>query len=353
MAAKSGLEESVRVKVHQPPVPAESVSVRVFGDVVVLHGERVVPVVPRMLRSLLGVLVVHANRVVSADRLIDDLWQDDPPSAPAASLQAYVSNLRKLLEPDRPARTPPSALVTKDPGYSLRLDPACLDLTEFEVLVKQGRDLVAVGDHSSGEEALGRAIAVCSGVPFAELAAEPWAQGTVVRVAELRAAAIEDRMAAWLELGRHNAAVGVLQAAVESDPWRERGWELLLVALYRSQRQADTLRAFRNAVGASTTTSDSTPALSCAASSKTSSTTPRRLPHQRPRRTCGCLKEHPDRSSLESARRSSGGTPRWSECANESLTWASAAAWLRCSAKPGSASRPSPSRSPPRLPEQA
>ena len=245
MAAKSGLEESVRVKVHQPPVPAESVSVRVFGDVVVLHGERVVPVVPRMLRSLLGVLVVHANRVVSADRLIDDLWQDDPPSAPAASLQAYVSNLRKLLEPDRPARTPPSALVTKDPGYSLRLDPACLDLTEFEVLVKQGRDLVAVGDHSSGEEALGRAIAVCSGVPFAELAAEPWAQGTVVRVAELRAAAIEDRMAAWLELGRHNAAVGVLQAAVESDPWRERGWELLLVALYRSQRQADALRAFQ------------------------------------------------------------------------------------------------------------
>lgn len=246
VAAKSGLEESERVIVSQSPVPAEAVRVRVFGDVVVLHGERLIPVGPRMLRSLLSLLVVHVNGVVSADRLVDDLWQDDPPAAPAASLQAYVSNLRRLLEPHRLPRTPPSVLVTKDPGYSLRLGSSFLDLSEFELLVERGRNLLAGGDHREGEEALGRAIAMCSGVPFAELAGEPWAQGTVVRVADMRAAAVEDRMAAWLEVGRHEAAVGVLQAAVEMEPWRERGWELLLVALYRSQRQADALRAFQD-----------------------------------------------------------------------------------------------------------
>lgn len=216
-----------------------------FGDVVVLRGEHVVPVVPRMLRALLGLLVVHVNRVMSADRLVDDLWQDEPPAAPAASLQAYISNLRKLLEPDRPARTPASVLVTKDPGYSLRLQPTSLDLTEFEVLVDHGRDLIANGDHARGEETLGRAIGLWSGAPFAELSTEPWAQSVSVRLTEMRATAIEDRMAAWLELGRHEAAVGLLQAAVDEEPWRERGWELLLVALYRSQRQADALRAFQ------------------------------------------------------------------------------------------------------------
>ncbi|MCU1360335.1 MAG: transcriptional regulator, winged helix family, partial [Ilumatobacteraceae bacterium] len=207
-----------------------------------LHGDQVSPVVPRMLRSLLGLLVVHANRVVSADRLIDDLWQDDPPAAPAASLQAYVSNLRRLLEPHRPARTPATVLVTKDPGYSLRLDPTSLDLTEFEMLVELGRDLIANGDHARAEEMLGSAAGLWSGAPFAELSTEPWAQSVAVRLTELHAAAVEDRMATWLALGRHEAAVGVLLSTIDEQPWRERGWELLLVALYRSQRQADALR---------------------------------------------------------------------------------------------------------------
>jgi DNA-binding SARP family transcriptional activator len=198
-----------------------------------------------MLRSLLGLLVVDVNRVISADRLIDDLWSDDPPAAASASLQAYVSNLRKLLEPDRPPRTPATVLITRDPGYSLRLEPTQIDLAMFEAFVAAGHHELAKGAISDAEQTLGRALELWSGPPLAEFSEQIWARAATTRLGELRARAVEDRMTAWLEQGRHEAAVAVLQGATTTDPWRERGWELLLVALYRSQRQADALRSFQ------------------------------------------------------------------------------------------------------------
>lgn len=220
---------------------------RVLGPIEVHDGERLVDVGPRMPRAVLAVLLLQPGRVVSLDRLIDQLWGDEPPAAATGALQVYVSNLRRALEPDRPKRTPPAVLVTQPPGYALRIDPQAVDAVRFETLLTTGRSQFASGDGAAASQSLRDGLALWRGPAYADLAFEPFVQPEIARLAELRACAAEELMEIRLSLGEHAAAVAELERLAEEDPLRERRWELLALALYRSARQAEALRVLQHA----------------------------------------------------------------------------------------------------------
>jgi DNA-binding SARP family transcriptional activator len=186
-------------------------------------------------RSLLAVLLLQANEVVSTDRLIDQLWGAEPPATAAKSIQVYVSRLRKALGEER--------LVTRPPGYVLRVESSDVDLGRFEQLVSEaGR---AAPD--SAARKLGDSLALWRGPALADLAYEPFAQVEIARLEEMRLAVLEQRIDADLALGRHAELVAELDALVSRHPLRERLRAQLMLALYRSARQAEALDAYRAA----------------------------------------------------------------------------------------------------------
>src|SRR5262245_27329269 len=186
-------------------------------------------------RSLLAVLLLHANELVSADRLIDELWGQSPPATAAKSVQVYVSRLRKELGDGR--------LATRAPGYLLRVDPAEHDLAQFRQLTAEA----AGAEADEAAEKLRQALALWRGPALADLAYEPFAQSEITRLEELRWAALEQRVDADLACGRHAELVGELEALVAEHPLRERLRAQLMLALYRSSRQAEALDAYRAA----------------------------------------------------------------------------------------------------------
>jgi DNA-binding SARP family transcriptional activator len=200
---------------------------------------------PRLQRQLLAILLIEAGSVVSVDRLVDLLWGDSPPPAAIASLQAYVSQLRRILEPDRAPRAPARVVVTQDPGYALKVEPQQLDGSRFLEMVVEGRDLLDAGMAEEAAELLDGALRLWRGQPLAEFELEPWAVATTARLTEARESALEDRIDAWLALGRDTRAAAELEEMVQERPLRERRWAQLILATYRSGRQADALRAFQ------------------------------------------------------------------------------------------------------------
>ena len=220
---------------------------RILGPLEVADGPRLLDLGGPKQRAVLAALLVEANRVVSLDRLIDELWEDEPPPRATASLQAYISNLRRELEPDRAPRSPARVLVTQPPGYLLRVDPDDIDAGRFEALVARGRELLEAEAPQAALTALSNALTLWRGPALAELASESFAQVEATRLEELRLLAVESRLEAELALGRHAAVVPELEALVHSHRYRERLWELLLLALYRCGRQADALHAFQDA----------------------------------------------------------------------------------------------------------
>lgn len=186
-------------------------------------------------RALLAVLLLHANEVVSTDRLLDDLWGASPPATADKSIQLYVSRLRKALGEGR--------LVTRRPGYVLRVERSELDVARFEQLVEEAR----VAEAERAARKLREALALWRGRPLADLAFEPFAQAEIARLEELRLDARELRVEADLAGGRHAQLVGELEALVAEHPLRERLWMQLMLALYRSARQAEALEAYRGA----------------------------------------------------------------------------------------------------------
>jgi DNA-binding SARP family transcriptional activator len=224
-----------------------AVQFRILGPVEVLDGQRLVELGRPKQRVLLAVLLVHANQVVALDRLIEELWGQQPPAQATASLQAYVSNLRRALEPDRPARTPPRVLVTQPPGYRLVVAPADLDAARFVTLAEEGHRLLEAERPGPAVRALRDALALWRGPALADVADEPFAQAERQRLEELRLVALEDRLAAELAIGGHAAATAELQELARRHPFRERLYGLLMLALYRSGRQAEALRAFQAA----------------------------------------------------------------------------------------------------------
>jgi predicted ATPase/DNA-binding SARP family transcriptional activator len=207
----------------------------ILGPLEVRDGPAPVRVPGAKERALLADLLVHAGRVVSGDRLVEDLWGDDPPGNPANTLQGRVSALRRALGP-----AGAGLVVTLPPGYVLEADPGQVDAARFERLVgeagRAGRDAAA----RLLEEALG----LWRGPALAEFADQPWARAEAARLEELRLSAAEARVELRLAAGDHTGLVGELEGLVAEHPTRERLRGQLMVALYRSGRQADALRVY-------------------------------------------------------------------------------------------------------------
>ena len=196
-------------------------------------------------RALLAVLLLHVGQVVSADRLMDELWGEDPPETARSVLQVYVANLRKVLEPARPRRAVGGVLRTQPPGYLVDLSPGELDLLRFERLAGEGRAALADGDPAQAARLLRQALDLWRGPALAGVVLQASGLGEVARLEEQRLAAVEDRIQAELGTGHHHELTGELEALVAAHPLRERLHGQLLVALYRSGRQAEALAAYR------------------------------------------------------------------------------------------------------------
>jgi predicted ATPase/DNA-binding SARP family transcriptional activator len=195
--------------------------------------------------ALLADLVAHAGQVVAADRLVDDLWRGDPSPGAAGTLQTYVKNLRRVIEPGRAAGLASSVVETCRPGYVLRVERIDLDATRFERLVEAGRAALVEGATRRGGDVLREALDLWYGPAYGPLADEMFVRPEASRLEELRLVALEERVQADLGLGRHADLCGELEALVAEHPYRERLWGQWMQALYRAGRQADALRAYR------------------------------------------------------------------------------------------------------------
>lgn len=220
------------------------VLIRVLGSFgAEVNGESVPLGGPRQ-RGVLALLVAARGHVVSVDRMIEDLWRGEPPSRALASLQAYVSNLRRLLEPGRPPRTPARLLVSASPGYALRLPPESVDAWRFEDLLDEARTLT---EPQAARARLAEALGLWQGPAFAEVADEPWAAAETARLNELRLVARELHVAAGLRTGDAASVVPEAERLTRDEPLREEGWRLHALALWSSARQADALATLRRA----------------------------------------------------------------------------------------------------------
>ncbi|WP_406737690.1 AAA family ATPase [Streptomyces sp. NBC_00853] len=223
------------------------VHIRVLGSFTAERDGEAIPLGGHRQRSVLALLVAARGRVVSVDRMIEELWQGAPPARAVASLQAYVSNLRRLLEPGRAPRTPARLLVSAPPGYALRLPEDAVDAWCFERLLGRAREALHAEPDTAGA-LLREALALWQGPAYAETADEPWTHAEILRLGELRLAARELGIAAGLR-GGADLAGAVAEAALltRDEPLREEAWRLHALALWAAGRQADALSALRRA----------------------------------------------------------------------------------------------------------
>ena len=206
--------------------------VRADGQVLTLGGAKP--------RALLAVLLLHANEAVSFERLAVALWGEDAPAGAVKTVQVHAARLRRALGQ-------PDVLSTTPAGYRLLVQPDELDAKRFERLVGGGRDALAAGEAERAAALLREAIGLWRGPPLAEFGALPFAAAEIARLEEQRLAAVELRVQADLEAGRQAELVPELQQLTQEHPWRERLHAQLLLALYRSGRQADALAAYQRA----------------------------------------------------------------------------------------------------------
>jgi DNA-binding SARP family transcriptional activator len=215
---------------------AVSIDVRVLGPLEVVGDRGPVDLGGPRRRSVLAMLALAANSVVSIDRLADALYGDAPPATAVTQVQRQVSDLRKELG---------AAIETRAPGYVLRLDPGRLDLDRFERLAADGGAALERGDHELARDRLRDALSLWRGGPLEDLAAEPFAAVVIARLEDLRLAALGRRIEAELALGAHHDVVGELEVLVREHPAHEEFAAQMMLALYRCGRQSDALTAFR------------------------------------------------------------------------------------------------------------
>ena len=211
--------------------------VRILGPFQLEDGGRQITVGGVRQRAVFADLVLNANTVMPSEQLLVELWGEDSPSSAANALQAAISRLRRVL--------PAGRLITTARGYMLRLFPAELDVAQFEQLIFEGRDALAAGAAAEAVQLLDQAITLWRGPPLTDFRYEPFAQAEIARLEELRLACLEERNEANLALGSAGALTAELGRMVSDHPLRERLRGQLMLALYRSGRQADALEAYR------------------------------------------------------------------------------------------------------------
>ncbi len=213
----------------------------VLGPLEVTADGRSLALAGARTRAVLALLLVHANQVVSSDRLTEELWPGQPAAKATDSLQVRLSELRKALrsagEADR--------LVTRPPGYLLRVAPGELDVLRFEQLAAEGDTALAAGDAAMAAQYLDQALGLWRGPALADFDTVPSARAEAVRLEEQRLAALESRAEALLACGRHRDLIAELETLTAACPLREQFWYQRMLALYRAGRQADALRAYR------------------------------------------------------------------------------------------------------------
>src|SRR5689334_4004165 len=197
-------------------------------------------------RAVLALLLMERGRVVSVDRMIDQLWRGEPPPRAIASLQAYVSNLRRILEPGRARGAQARILVSAPPGYAVRLADEAVEAWRFESLLTAARD-DAPGQRERAPDELEQALALRRGPAYAEFADEEWATAEVARLTEQHLAAQEAWAEVALTTGAAAEAVPAAEALIRQQPLREGSWRLLALSLWACDRQADALAALRRA----------------------------------------------------------------------------------------------------------
>lgn len=209
---------------------------RVLGPVEVGDGNRKLALGGFRQRLVLGVLLLYPNRSLSTDWLVDAVWGEAPPRTARKTLQVYISRLRGLLGSDM--------IEATEEGYLLRLDPVDLDVHRFEELAAEGHRLLAQ-EPSAATRALRRALAMWRGMPWGEIGDQPALQAEAQRLRQRRLEVLQDRITGELEIGHAARVVGELEGLVEEHPWQEGFRAQLMLALYRSGRQSDALRAFQ------------------------------------------------------------------------------------------------------------
>ena len=215
---------------------------RILGPIEVLDGGEPVDIGSRQQRALLAILVLHANRVVATERILEDLWPQDP-IGKERTLWVYISRLRSILDPDREGPAKSTVLVTRDHGYVLQVPPVDVDARRFEALADEGRRLLR-DDPVSAAAVLREALDLWRGSALEEFRFDDFARPDADRLGDRRLAALEDRIDADLRAGRHREVIGELDELVASHPERERFVGQQMIALYRAGRPADALRAF-------------------------------------------------------------------------------------------------------------
>ena len=206
---------------------------------------RAVPLGGPRQRAVLALLLLEANRVVSLDRLAEDVWGGHPPEGWVTTLQIYVSHLRQALEPDRTRGAAGEVLVTRNRGYLLRVDRERLDAARFQDGFAAGRAALEAGRYAEAAGTLRQALGLWRGAVLADLADYAFTRPEAARLEELRLAAVEARIDADLALGRHDALTAELERLAAEHPLRERLHGQLMLALYRCGRQADALAAYQ------------------------------------------------------------------------------------------------------------
>jgi WD40 repeat protein/DNA-binding SARP family transcriptional activator len=229
------------------PSRAARPSFRVLGPLEALVGDRLLKVGGPQLRTLLALLLARPNQVVSLAALVDGLWGHTPPPDADKTAQTYMSRLRRALAPAHAGQPAEALVVTSPPGYLIRVDPSSVDAVRFERLAVAGRRALDGGDPAVAADRLREALGLWRGEAYGEFRGSEALRAENARLDELRLSALEDRIEADLATGWRPELIAELDGLVISHPHRERLWAHLMVALYRSGRQAESLAAFRRA----------------------------------------------------------------------------------------------------------
>ena len=217
---------------------------RVLGPLEIVSDGRHVSVDAPKQRALLAVLLIHANEVVSTDRLLELVWEDEQPSGGLRTLRFHISKLRDALEPGR-GQGEEGIIATRAPGYVLEVAPARVDALAFETMLAEVRE-VRDTDPATAVKLLDEALALWRGNPYADFTYDEFAHSEILSLSELRLKAMENRFEACIELGREDDVIGELQRLIEEHPRRERLRSSLMLALYRTGRQAEALAVYQD-----------------------------------------------------------------------------------------------------------